>query len=50
MIYSYFDFGLNNSSFWLPYQRPSSSEFSFETRLESESFEALIDFLVFLVQ
>jgi len=25
MIYSYFDFGLKNSSFWLPYQRPSSS-------------------------
>jgi len=24
-IYSYFDFGLKNSSFWLPYQRPSSS-------------------------
>ena len=24
-IYSYFDFGLNNSSFRLPYQRPSSS-------------------------
>jgi len=25
MIYSYFDFGLNNSSFQLPYQHPSSS-------------------------
>ena len=25
MIYSYFDFGINNSSFRLPYQRPSSS-------------------------
>jgi len=25
MIYSYFDFGLKNSSFRLPYQRPSSS-------------------------
>jgi len=25
MVYSYFDFGLKNSSFWLPYQRPSSS-------------------------
>jgi len=25
MIHSYFDFGLKNSSFWLPYQRPSSS-------------------------
>jgi len=24
-MYSYFDFGLKNSSFWLPYQRPSSS-------------------------
>jgi len=24
-IYSYFDFGLKNSSFRLPYQRPSSS-------------------------
>jgi len=24
-IYSYFDFGLKNSSFWLPYQSPSSS-------------------------
>jgi len=24
-VYSYFDFGLNNSSFRLPYQRPSSS-------------------------
>jgi len=24
-IYSYFDFGLKNSSFQLPYQRPSSS-------------------------
>jgi len=25
MVYSYFDFGLKNSSFRLPYQRPSSS-------------------------
>jgi len=25
MIYSYFDFSLNNSSFRLSYQRPSSS-------------------------
>jgi len=25
MIYSYFDFGLKNSNFRLPYQRPSSS-------------------------
>jgi len=25
MIYSYFGFGLKNSSFWLPYQCPSSS-------------------------
>jgi len=25
MIYSYFDFSLKNSSFRLPYQRPSSS-------------------------
>jgi len=25
MIYSYFEFGLKNSSFQLPYQRPSSS-------------------------
>jgi len=25
MIHSYFDFGLKNSSFWLPYQRPSFS-------------------------
>ena len=25
MIYSYFDFGLKNSSFRLPYQHPSSS-------------------------
>jgi len=25
MIYSYFDFGLNNSSFRLPYRRPSLS-------------------------
>ena len=25
MIYSYFNFGLKNSSFRLPYQRPSSS-------------------------
>ena len=24
-IYTYFDFGLKNSSFQLPYQRPSSS-------------------------
>jgi len=24
-IHSYFDFGLKNSSFWLPYQHPSSS-------------------------
>jgi len=23
--YSYLDFGLKNSSFWLPYQRPGSS-------------------------
>ena len=113
-IYSYFDFGLKNSSFRLPYQRPSSSaecarelfkgsngsaslvdctrkkyfgwgvrifcdwrhkwssfgvilahvawpraqpigqsvslKFSLGTRLESESFEPLIDFLAFLVQ
>jgi len=113
-IYSYFNFGLKNSSFRLPFQRPSSSancarelfkglnrsaslvdctrkkifgwvlrifcdwrhkwssfgvilahvawpraqplgqsvslKFSLETRLESESFEPLIDFLVFLVQ
>jgi len=25
-IHSYFDFGLKNSSFQLPYQRPSSSD------------------------
>jgi len=25
MIYSYFDFGLKNGSFQLPYQHPSSS-------------------------
>ena len=114
MIYSYFDFGLKNSSFRLPYQCPSYSadcarelfkssnglaslvdrtrkkffgwgdgffcdwrykwssfrvilahvtwpraqplgqsfslKFSLETRLESESFEPLIDFLAFLVQ
>jgi len=25
MIYSYFDFGLKNSSFQLPYQHPSAS-------------------------
>ena len=113
-VYSYLDFGLKNSSFRLPYQRPSSSadcakelfkssngsaslvdctlkkffgwgmrifcdwrhqwssfgvilaqvawpwaqllgqsvslKFSLETRLESESFEPLIDFLAFLVQ
>jgi len=113
-IYSYFDFRLKNSSFRLPYQRPSSSadcarqlfkgsngsaslvdctqkkifgwglrifcewrhkwssfgvilahvawpraqllgqnvslKFSLETRLESESFEPLVDFLAFLVQ
>jgi len=110
----YFDFGLKNSSFWLPYQCPSSStdcsrelfkgsngsaslvdctrkkffgwglwifcdwhhkwssftvilahvawpktqplgqsvslKFLLETRLESESFEPLINFLAFLVQ
>jgi len=28
-IYSYFDFGLKNSSFWLRYQRPSSSPYCF---------------------
>jgi len=114
MIYSYFNFGLKNSSFWLPYQHPSSStncarelfkgsngltslvdcsrknffvwglwifcewrhkwssfgailahvawpraqplgqsvslKFSLETRLNSKSFEPLIDFLAFLVQ
>jgi len=114
MVYSYLDFGLKNSSFRLPYQRPSSSancakelfksingsaslvdctrkkffvwgvrivcdwrhkwssfmvilahvtwsrvqplgqsvtlKFSLETRIESESFEPLIDFLAFLVQ
>jgi len=113
-IYSYFDFGLKNSSFRLPYQRRSFSvdcarelfkgsngsaslldcsrkkcfgwgvrifcdwrhkwssfgvilahvarpraqplgqsvslKFSLETKLESESFEPLIDFLAFLVQ
>ena len=113
-VYSYLDFGLKNSSFRLPYQRPSSFagcarelfkgsngsaslvdctrkkvfgwgmrifcdwrhkwssfrvilahvtwpraqplgqgvslKFSLETRLESESFEPLIDFLAFLVQ
>ena len=25
MVYLYFDFGLKNSNFWLPYERPSSS-------------------------
>jgi len=114
MIYSYFEFSLKNSSFRLPYQRPSSSadctrelfkgsnrsaslvdctrkkifwfrvqifcdwchkwstfrvilahvacpraqplrqsvslKFSLETRLDSESFEPLIEFLAFLVQ
>jgi len=113
-IYSYFDFGLKNSSFRLPYQRHRSSadcarellngskesaslvdytrrkcfgwgvrifcdwrhkwssfrvilahvalpgaqplnqsvslKFSLESRLESESFEPLIDFLAFLIQ
>jgi len=113
-IYSYFNFSLKNSSFRLPYQRPSSSancarelfkgsngsaslvdctrkkifgwemwifcdwrhkwssfrvilahvawpralplgqcvslKFSLETRLESKSFDPLIDFLAFLVQ
>jgi len=110
-IYSYFDFGLKNNSFPLPYQHPSSSadcarelfngsnrsaslvdctrkkffwlgcgffvsdvisevvlwsfwlmlpglgsgqsvslKFSLETRLESKSFEPLINFLAFLVQ
>jgi len=113
-VYSYLDFSLKNSSFRLPYQRPSSSadcarelfkgsngsaslvdctrkkifwlgvwifcdwrhkwsslrvilahvtwpraqplsqgvslKFSLETRLESETFEQLIDFLAFLVQ
>ena len=107
-IYSYFDFGLKNSSFRLPYQCPSSSadctrelfkgsnglaslvdctrkkflffcdwghkwssfgvilshvawaraqplgqsvslKFSLETRLESKTFDPLIDFLAFLV-
>jgi len=43
--------------FWLmlpglgPTARPNCSlKFSLETRLESESFEPLIDFLAFLVQ
>jgi len=48
-------------SFWLmlahvawpraqPLGQSVSLRFSFETRLESESFEPLIDFLAFLVQ
>jgi len=44
-------------SFWLatwsraqPLDQSVSLKFSFETRLESESFEPLIDFLAFLVQ
>ena len=34
--------------FW--FMLPVSLKFSLETRLESESFEPLIDFLAFLVQ
>ena len=45
-------------SFWLMLPQPRAQplgqsvllKFSLETRLESESFEPLIDFLVFLVQ
>jgi len=48
MIYSYFDFGRKNSSFWLPYQRPISATDC--ARELFESFEPLIDFLAFLVQ
>ena len=33
-----------------PLSQSVSLKFSLETRLESESFEPLIDFLVFLVQ
>ena len=42
-------------SFWVmlpdqPLGQSVSLKFSFETRLESESFEPFIDFLAFLVQ
>jgi len=41
---------LQRNTFAQPLGRSVSLKFSLETRLESESFEPLIDFLAFLVQ
>jgi len=42
-IYSYFDFGLKNSSFQLPYQRPSSSDCARELFKGSNGSASLVD-------
>jgi len=43
MIYSYLDFGLKNSSFWLPYQRPSSANNARELFKSSNRSASLVD-------
>jgi len=43
MIYSYFDFGLKNSSFRLPYQRPSSTDCARELFQGSNGLASLVD-------
>jgi len=44
-IYSYFDFGITNSSFRLPYQRPSSSaDCTRELFKGSNGSASLVDF------
>jgi len=44
MIYSYLDFGLKNSSFRLPYQRPSSSaDYARELFKGSNGSASLVD-------
>jgi len=43
MMYSYFDFGLKNSSFQLLYQRPSSSDDCAELFKGSNGSTSLVD-------
>jgi len=43
-IYSHFDFGLKNSSFWLPYQSPgSSTDCARELFKDSDGSASLVD-------
>jgi len=45
MIYSYFDFGLKNSSFQLPYQRPrTSGKGAMRAIVGSNLYCSLLDF------